>query len=58
MGTVVTVDIRSSEPELRDKDVNVDDVPVRDHPRGDVVHGQLQHHVQRPDEGLHLSDHP
>lgn len=44
-------------PELRHVDVNVDDVPVRDDPVCDVVHGQLQYGAQRTNQRLHLSDH-
>ena len=43
------------EPELRDKDVDVHNVPMRDDPRRDVVHGQLQHDVHRADDALHLT---
>lgn len=47
----------SLKPELRHKDVNIDDVPVRNHSVGDVVHGQLQHGAQRTNQWLHLPDH-
>lgn len=49
--------VLNSEPELGNEDVDIDDVPMRHHPRGDVVHSQLQYHVQWANQRLHLSDH-
>lgn len=44
------------EPEFRDKDVNVDDVSVRDDPVRDIIHGQLQNRARWANQRLHLSD--
>lgn len=64
MGTVLMMDelihvvklIHLSEPELRDEDVNVDDVLTRVTLGCQVAHGQFEYGSQRTNERLHLSN--
>ena len=46
-----------SEPVLRDKDVNIDNVTMRYHSTHDVVHLQFQDGMERSNNGSHLAHH-
>lgn len=52
----ITAPEAASEPELGDKDVDVDDVPLGHHAAHHVVHLQLQDCVERTDDGPDLAN--
>lgn len=53
---VVKLGVHLSEPELRDEDVDVDDVLAGVTLGCQVAHGQFQYRSQRTNQRFHLSD--